>query len=195
MRFLPGHKSRLQSIATSKDMTDPNPSGLCRCGCGQRTTIAQQTHKAKGWIKGKPIPYLSGHNRSIRTFTIDTVTGCWNWDGTPDELGYGSKKEHGRSVGAHRWVYEQLVGPIPDGKVPDHLCRNPTCVNPAHLEPVTHAENIRRGIHTKITRFEAELIRSLLGIRSHRDIAELFGVSKWIVSDIARGKTWKPDTH
>jgi hypothetical protein len=45
----------------------------------------------------------------------------------------------------HRWVYEQLVGPIPAGLVLDHLCRNPACVRPMHLEPVTQQENILRG--------------------------------------------------
>jgi len=46
----------------------------------------------------------------------------------------------------HRLTYEALVGPIPPGLVIDHLCRVPECVNPDHLEPVTHAENLARGI-------------------------------------------------
>lgn len=46
---------------------------------------------------------------------------------------------------AHRAVYEALVGPIPPELELDHLCRNPACVNPAHLEPVTRKENVRRG--------------------------------------------------
>lgn len=46
---------------------------------------------------------------------------------------------------SHRVAYEALVGPIPDGLPLDHLCRMPACVNPAHLEPVTQAENMRRG--------------------------------------------------
>jgi len=51
----------------------------------------------------------------------------------------------GQSVHAHRFAYEELVGPIPEGLDLDHLCRNKTCVNPAHLEPVTRAENVRRA--------------------------------------------------
>jgi hypothetical protein len=47
---------------------------------------------------------------------------------------------------AHRYAYELLVGPIASGLVLDHLCRNPGCVNPKHLEPVTDRENTRRGI-------------------------------------------------
>jgi hypothetical protein len=48
-------------------------------------------------------------------------------------------------MGAHRFAYLEFVGPIPDGLVLDHLCRNKKCVNPDHLEPVTNAENLRRG--------------------------------------------------
>lgn len=46
---------------------------------------------------------------------------------------------------AHRFAYQHLVGPIPEGLVLDHLCRNRTCLNPAHLEPVTLVENVMRG--------------------------------------------------
>ncbi|WP_369010576.1 HNH endonuclease signature motif containing protein, partial [Bacillus cereus] len=46
---------------------------------------------------------------------------------------------------AHRYVYENLSGPIPEGMELDHLCRNPPCVNPDHLDPVTHEENMRRA--------------------------------------------------
>lgn len=48
-------------------------------------------------------------------------------------------------VRAHRAMYEEVVGKVPDGASLDHLCRNPGCVNPPHLEPVTHTENVRRG--------------------------------------------------
>jgi hypothetical protein len=75
--------------------------------------------------------------------------GCWVWTGsltTSDPaVGYGRFNASGKLVQAHRWSYEHHVGPIPDGLVIDHLCRVRRCVNPAHLEPVTNAENIRRG--------------------------------------------------
>lgn len=68
--------------------------------------------------------------------------------GGKSALGYGFiwSKPHGRSLQAHRVSWEIANGPIPEGLVIDHLCRNPSCVNPEHLEPVTVAENTRRGL-------------------------------------------------
>lgn len=59
--------------------------------------------------------------------------------------GYGNVRYDGRSTSAHRLVYTLLVGPIPAGLELDHTCGNRRCVRPDHLEPVTHAENVRRG--------------------------------------------------
>ena len=68
---------------------------------------------------------------------------CWEWAGGKVPEGYGRLAlTGGRYVRAHRFAYEELVGPIPDGKVLDHLCRNPSCVNPDHLEPVTDYVNV-----------------------------------------------------
>lgn len=69
---------------------------------------------------------------------------CWLWIGAPSGKGYGQMMIDGRRIYVHRLAYELLVGPIPDGFQLDHLCRVKNCVNPAHLEPVTCQENIRR---------------------------------------------------
>lgn len=70
---------------------------------------------------------------------------CWIWTSCLDTKGYAQLSVNGSLRMAHRLAYEQLCGQIPQGLVLDHLCRVPHCVNPAHLEPVTFAENIRRG--------------------------------------------------
>ena len=72
---------------------------------------------------------------------------CWNWSVAKTRDGYGqfSVNRLGTAYMAHRVTYSLLVGPIAPGLTIDHLCRNTSCVNPAHLEPVTSAENTRRA--------------------------------------------------
>lgn len=69
---------------------------------------------------------------------------CWIWTGAKEKgnMGYGKLGPHV----AHRLVYETLRSRVPKGLELDHLCRNPLCVNPDHLSPVTHRENVLRGI-------------------------------------------------
>lgn len=76
---------------------------------------------------------------------VTNSAGCWVWQGQQNSYGYGLLKVSGRRRMAHRVAYELRVGPIPDGLYIDHLCRNRTCINPEHLEPVTNGENVKRG--------------------------------------------------
>jgi hypothetical protein len=73
---------------------------------------------------------------------VDPIYGCWLWQGPLDRDGYG----RGRRGQAHVEAWLQQVGPVPEGKELDHLCRRRRCVRPAHLEPVTRGENERRKV-------------------------------------------------
>lgn len=70
---------------------------------------------------------------------------CWIWVGAKSN-GYGNLSVDGRALLAHRFSYEMHVAKIPAGLVIDHLCRNPSCVNPHHLDCVTMKENTERGL-------------------------------------------------
>ena len=124
-------------------------------GCGKKHSSHGfcENHARKWQRNGTP----DGEDRSLDTRFWSKVVktdSCWVWIGARNHLGYGHihvSKSVGRR-GAHRVSYEMLVGPIPAWATDmDHLCRNPPCVNPAHLEPVTHAENLRRAPRSAAT--------------------------------------------
>lgn len=122
--------------------------GFCGCGCGTRPPIATRTDSKWRRFRGQPLPYVPGHaqRKSPIDFVEDLATHCWNWCRHRIPRGYAT----GDGEPAYRTVYKELVGPIPEGLELDHLCRNPACVNPGHLEPVTHQENMARaGIYRR----------------------------------------------
>lgn len=87
-----------------------------------------------------------GQSLDERFFSRVRMTdGCWIWTGCSIPKGHGQIYHDGRMRPAHRVAYEQLVGPVSDDLDVDHLCRNPACVRPDHLEPVTRRENVLRG--------------------------------------------------
>ena len=98
-----------------------------------------------------------GEGNAARTPIEESYTvspsGCWNWTRSIGADGYGKVRNplQRGTTGAHRAVWMQLVGPVPEGMTLDHLCRNTRCVNPDHLEPVTLAENIRRAAAVRTT--------------------------------------------
>jgi HNH endonuclease len=97
-----------------------------------------------------PNKHVPVFERIMRRTLIDPETGCWECDLGRQRLGYTrvavkvADDYFGRTgtFAAHRVVYTLLVGPVPDELVMDHLCRNPSCVNPAHLEPTTNYQNV-----------------------------------------------------
>lgn len=121
-------------------------------GCQSEAVARSLCHKHyKRWERhGDPNVRLVARKTAHERFQAKVSPagdGCWLWTGARFFNGYGQFRGGGGGsarVRAHRWSYEYHVGPIPEGLQLDHLCRIRHCVNPAHLEPVTQAENNRR---------------------------------------------------
>lgn len=98
-------------------------------------------------MKASPIvaPITEADMRRFWAKVAIDPSGCIIWTASSFSTGYGQFKHGGRTVTAHRFAFTALVGPIPDGLVVDHLCRNRLCVTPNCLEPVTDQVNILRG--------------------------------------------------
>lgn len=125
-------------------------------------------------------------------YRINPDNGCWEWQGELNSNGYGRVWRNNKRIMAHRGFYELHRGPIPEGLELDHLCRNKPCVNPAHLEPVTHAENVRRAARaTGSTVLSDEDINFIRGsVLTQRSLAMRFGVSQSTINKHKRGLTW-----
>jgi hypothetical protein len=81
---------------------------------------------------------------------ITVVQECWIWKASKLESGYGLfTDEYGKTITAHRWSFQHFHGVIPQGLVIDHICRNPSCVNPKHLQAISQSDNIKRSLLVK----------------------------------------------
>lgn len=154
-------------------------------------------------------------NVRVWQFINQTAT-CWLWTGAKSPGGYGAFNVKRRVVRAHRFIWELLCGPIPDGLEVCHNCPgrdNPSCVRPEHMFLGTHAENLtdmvrkgqsrfvlrdyaRSGESHRSARLTENQVRTIRqryaasGITQY-DLAREYGVSQFAISSIIRGRTWR----
>lgn len=96
------------------------------------------------WRHGEkldPLPKPTADQRFDEKWEFVPETGCHVWTSTQNKRGYGQFKDDGKLQLAHRWGYEREYGPVIDGMVLHHVCHNPACCNPEHLEAMTEAEH------------------------------------------------------
>lgn len=186
------------------------PVGLCQCGCGERTPLAKTTKRAAGLIKGQPRRFLQGHGTrdpSLPWWLPEDrgyTTPCHIWQGSLSK-GYGCRKLSWLDDDmAHRQAWIDAYGPIPDGLWVLHHCDQPPCINAEHLFLGTPAINSadmtakgrfptgERHWQAKFTAAQVTEIRTLLAAgRRQADIAQTFGVSNSVISNISTGRTWR----
>lgn len=133
---------------------------------------------------------------------------CWLWTAYRSAHGHGQfrvTKKPSRVEHAHRYAYILSMGPIPEGMVIRHKCDNPPCVNPAHLEVGTHADNVADRVErgrsaigsangrAKLSEKTAEGIRLryAMGGNTKAQLSREYGVSQRTIADVINGKKWK----
>lgn len=123
----------------------------------------------------------------LERYSIDG-NGCWIWQGAMTTSGYAACSWQGRMTHAHRVFYEHHCHPIPAGMHIDHLCRNRACVNPAHLESVTPAENARRRPTSKVTHEDVAEIRAITD-----ELCKKYGITPAALAHIVRRTRWSDE--
>ena len=144
-------------------------------------------------------------NKHVNRFEDKFIrsSGCWEWQNSLNDDGYGKFHLHGRKQLAHRVSYKIYKGEIPEELCVLHSCDNPKCVNPSHLFTGSHQDNMKdmrgkgRGNigerHGLSVFNEKQIIeiRNLYPSLSYQKIADIYEVNKTTIEDIVKRNTWK----
>ncbi len=134
--------------------------------------------------------------RFLRFVRVNKVTGCWQWTGGKDAAGYGLFSYQDRRERAHRAGYVMWTGiSFEEGQVGMHLCDNPGCANPEHIQPGSHQENtqdkLSKGRGSKLMPEDVRAIRTALDANEKvKLIAKRYSVNEQTIYSIASGKRW-----
>jgi hypothetical protein len=113
---------------------------------GSSRSAAKRTASAKNLSLGRAQRWPGDDVSRFWEKISANGAGCWEWLGGKNPDGYGRVRFGNRTESAHRVMFRLAFGTIPTGLQLDHLCRNPSCVNPYHLDPVTSRTNTLRGM-------------------------------------------------
>jgi HNH endonuclease len=114
------------------------------------------------------------------------ATACWIWKRKLDMGGYAVWRRKGHSTPrAHKWLWQSVNGPVPQGLQLDHLCRNRACVRPDHLEAVTAQENVRRGLVRKFSDEQIEACITDIAVLGFKRAARKHGINHAWVREVA----------
>lgn len=162
---------------------------FCRdCGSFNVDIKVSPVNKDFCWVTCLSCKHRS--RQKLIRFLVDSNNGCWLWNGSVSKDGYGRVGFKREARDAYRVFYRVVIGEVPEGKELDHLCKNRRCVNPYHLEAVSHKVNSQRGARHFLTHEQVLEIRQSRGSLTQKDMAKKYGVTSTCIRDVLTGRTW-----